>query len=221
MVQTPKPVRAQETADKVLERKRAILGAASRVFLKKGVYATGMRDIAAELGMAVGSLYYYFEDKEHLLAFVQEDALEELLALAERVRGLDRRTDARLFLLIAGHVVRLNDVDQGTPGSLAHLEVEMLGEERRPALLAQRDRYEQHLRELIEEGIVGGIFRKTDPKVAALTILGAINWTVRWFRPEGGKSAQEIGEEAAELLVRGLLAPKVELSVRAADRSAA
>jgi AcrR family transcriptional regulator len=221
MVQTPKPIRAQESGAKVLERKRAILEAAARVFLRKGVHATGMRDIAAELGMAVGSLYYYFEDKEHLLAFVQEDALAGLLELAERVRGQNLTADARLYLLIVGHVVRLNDTAQGTPGSLAHLEVEMLGDERRPALLASRDRYEQHLRELIEEGIVGGLFRPGDPKVAALTILGAINWTVRWFRPEGGKSAQEIGEEAAELLVRGLLARGVELSVPAADRSAA
>src|SRR5215470_5381930 len=112
MVQTPKPIRAQDAVAKVRERKRAILEAASRVFLKKGVYATGMRDIAAELGMAVGSLYYYFEDKEELLAFVQEDALDGLLALAERVRGRDLRADARLYLLIAGHVVRLNDVAQ-------------------------------------------------------------------------------------------------------------
>ena len=148
MVQAPKPIRAQENGAKVLERKRAILEAASRVFLRKGVHATGMRDIAAELGMAVGSLYYYFEDKEHLLAFVQEDALAGLLELAERVRGLDLKADARLYLLITGHVIRLNDAAEGTPGSLAHLEIEMLGEERRPALLAQRDRYEQHLREL-------------------------------------------------------------------------
>src|SRR5262249_43870907 len=166
MVQTPKPIRAQENVAKVRERKRAILEAASRVFRKRGVHATGMRDIAAELGMAVGSLYYYFEDKEHLLDFVQEDALAGILALAGRVRGRALRAGDRLYLLIAGHVVRLNDVAQGTPGSLAHLEVEMLGEERRPALLAQRDRYEQHLRELIEEGSVGGLFRPTDPKVA-------------------------------------------------------
>ncbi|HTQ81047.1 MAG TPA: TetR/AcrR family transcriptional regulator [Thermoanaerobaculia bacterium] len=212
MVQTPRPVRAQENGAKVLERKRAILEAASRVFLRKGIHATGMRDIAAELGMAVGSLYYYFEDKEELLAFVQEDALAGLLELAEEVRGLELTADARLFRLIAGHVVRLNDLAEGTPGSLAHLELEHLRPARRAVLLAQRDRYEQHLRELIEEGVGEAIFRPTDPKVAALTILGAINWTVRWFRPEGGKSAHQIGQESAELLVRGLLAPGTELT---------
>src|SRR6202035_3466764 len=203
-------LRAQEGAAKV-EKKRAILDAASRVFLRKGLSAAGMRDIAAELGMAVGNLYYYFEDKEELLAFVQEDALAGLRALAERVRVLTLPADAQLYLLIVGHVVRLNDVHEGTPGSLAHLEVEILGERRRQAIQAPRDEYELHFREVIEEGTVAGLFRRTDPKVSALTILGALNWTARWFRPEGGQSARAIGEQCAELLVRGVLAPGVKL----------
>ncbi len=74
--------------DRSGEKKREILDAAARVFRRAGArMRPGMRDIAAELGMAVGNLYYYFKDKEDLLAFVQEDALGGLLALAERVRA--------------------------------------------------------------------------------------------------------------------------------------
>ena len=196
-----------QPSDKVLERKREILDAASRVFRRKGLHATGMRDIAGELGMAVGNLYYYFQDREALLAFVQEDALSGLLSLAERVRGLPLRADGKLLLLLEGHVVRLNE---GTPGSLAHLEVEALGERFRQAVQDRRDLYERHFREVIEDGIAAGIFRPADPKVAALALLGSVNWTVKWFRPEGRKSAREIGRECAEILVRGLLAPGVE-----------
>ena len=195
----------QTTTDsgKVLERKRGILDAASRVFRRKGLQATGMRDIAAELGMAVGNLYYYFRDKEELLAFVQEDALSGLLELAARVRGAEVPADAKLARLIEEHVVRLNE---GTPGSLAHLEVEALGETWRREVQERRDEYERAFREIIEEGIAAGVFRPVDAKVNALAILGAVNWTVKWFRPDGRKSAREIGRECAELLVRGLLA---------------
>ena len=174
------------------------------MFRRRGLYATGMRDIAAELGMVVGNLYYYFRDKQELLAFVQEDALAGLFALAGRVRALDLPAAGKLHLLIAGHVLRLNE---GTPGSLAHLEVEALDEPARHAVQARRDAYERVFRELIEEGMAAGQFRPLDAKVAALAILGAINWTVKWFRPGGGKDAGEIGRESAELLVRGLLAP--------------
>jgi len=169
-----------------------------------------MRDIAAELGMAVGNLYYYFHDKEELLAFVQETALSDLLDMAARVRAQDLRPDQKVWLLLQEHVVRLNDPEEGTPGSLAHLEVEVLGEIRRAAVLAQRDEYERILRRVFEEGMDLQVFREVDAKVAALALLGAGNGTGKWFRPEGGKSARQIGGEAAEMLVRGLLAPGVD-----------
>lgn len=196
---------AAADSGKVLEKKRGILDAASRVFRRKGLHATGMRDIAAELGMAVGNLYYYFHDKEELLAFVQEDALSRLLELAAQVRGTEVPADAKLSRLIEEHVVRLNE---GTPGSLAHLEVEALGETLRRAVQERRDEYERAFRGIIEEGIAAGVFRPVDAKVNALAILGAVNWTVKWFRPDGRKSAREIGRECAELLVRGLLAAR-------------
>jgi AcrR family transcriptional regulator len=194
--------------DKALEKKREILDAASRVFRQNGLHATGMRDIAAELGMAVGNLYYYFKDREELLAFVQESTLAGLLDLARRVRESDLRADARLSLLIEGHVVCLNEE---TPGSLAHLEVEALSEPWRREILARRDDYEQAFRDILEEGIAAGVFRPLDTKVNALAILGAVNWTVKWFRPDGNKSARQIGRECAELLVRGVMRQGVEL----------
>jgi TetR/AcrR family transcriptional regulator, cholesterol catabolism regulator len=200
----------RDTRDKGLERKREILDAASRVFRRRGLAATGMRDIAAELGMAVGNLYYYFKDKGELLAFVQEDALTGLLDLAARVREAGLRADARLFRLITEHVVRLNE---GTPGSLAHLEVEALGESWRREVQERRDEYERAFRDTIEEGIAAGVFRPVDPKVSALAMLGAVNWTVKWFRPDGGKSARQIGREQAELLVRGVLAEGMEIEM--------
>jgi len=194
----------QIAADRGVGKKREILEAASRVFRARGLHAAGMRDIAAELGMAVGNLYYYFRDKEDLLAFVQESALARLLEMAARVRALDFPADQKLRLLLEEHVVGLNDPEEGTPGSLAHLEVEALGEERRAGVLGRRDEYEQILRSLIEEGMDQGMFRRADPKVASLALLGSVNWTVKWFRPEGGKSAREIGRQIAEMMVRSL-----------------
>lgn len=200
MVQTSADPLVQQ---KSLEKKREILHAASRVFRRRGLQSTGMRDIATELNMAVGNLYYYFKDKEALLAFVQEDTLEALLELADRVRSQKLRANGRLFMLIEEHVVLLNEE---IPGSLAHLEVEALSEPWRRRVQDRRDAYERAFREIIEEGMATGIFRPTDPKVSAMAILGAINWTVKWFRPDGGKTARQIGRECAELLVRGLAA---------------
>ena len=191
-----------------IAKKREILQAAARIFREKGLQAAGMRDIAAEAGMQVGNLYYYFENKQELLAFCQLDALSWLLDLAAWVEEQDLDVSGKLYLLVHGHVLRLNE---GTPGSLAHLEVEALDAAWRERIQGRRDAYENAYRKLIEDGIAAGLFRPTDVKVAALAILGAVNWTVKWYRPEGGRSAREIGTLFAEQTVRGLLQPGIEL----------
>jgi len=187
---------------RVLARKREILRAAATLFRRQGIHATGMRDIAAAAGMAVGNLYYYFADKQALLVFCQRDALAGLLELADRVRALALPADERLWLLVVGHMLRLHET---TPGAVAHLDVDDLAAEARESVLAGRDTYEEAYREVVREGATAGIFGTVDPKLAAVTILGALNWTAQWYRPGGGKTARQLGEEMADLLVRGLL----------------
>jgi AcrR family transcriptional regulator len=199
-------VQIAATAPRALERKRAIVAAASRVFRERGLPATGMREIAAELDMAVGNLYYYFRDKGELVAFVQDEALAALLALADRVLRLPLPVEERLYLLVVGHVVLINE---STPGALAHLDLEALADDARSTLQDRRDDYERRLRQLLDEGVETGRLRPTDARLSARFVLGALNWTAKWFRPAGGKSAEEIGRAAAELLVNGLLAPGI------------
>jgi AcrR family transcriptional regulator len=186
-------------SEKVLEKQRAILMVASKLFRSQGFHSTGMREIATSIGMTVGNLYYYFHDKGEILAFCQEETLNRLLSLVDRVRATEGSAPDHLFELIVGHVRCLNE---GIPGSLAHLEVP---ENFSSGLKQKRDRYEEELRILIREGIQENHFFKCDEKVATLAILGAVNWTVRWYRPDGAHDAKGIGEAFARQLVRGLM----------------
>ena len=195
-------IAAQEVeTDRAAERKRQVLEGAARVFRRRGLHATGMREIAAELDMHAGNLYYYFKNKQELLAFCQQDTLDSLLELADGVRSADLSAGGKLRQLIRGHVERLNEE---FPGSLAHLEVEALEPAWRSALQERRDEYESVFVALIRQGVAAGEFRPADPGVAAKAILGALNWTVKWFRTDGQKSASQIGEEFSNLLVEGL-----------------
>ena len=193
---------------KGLQRRHEILLAASRVFRRQGLHATGMRDIAGELGMHVGNLYYYFENKQALLAFCQQETLDRLLRLARQAHRISAPPDGRLHWLIRGHVRTLN---LEIPASLAHLEIEALAPDQRRAVRRRRRRYERSYRVLVEEGMEQGVFRAIDAKVAVLAILGAVNWTVKWYRERGSSALEDIASEFADLMVRGLLAPGVEL----------
>ena len=166
------------------------------------IHDVGMRDVAAELGMSAGNLYYYFAGKQDLLAFCQEETLRALLAHARRILRRDISAAGALEAIVAAHVELLNET---LPGSLAHLEVEALAEQDRRRILRQRRSYEQLLRRLIADGQKQGAFRpEVDPTIAVFGILGAVNWTVKWFRPGGRLPARIIGEQIAQILIGGL-----------------
>ena len=152
--------------------------------------------------MHVGNLYYYFRNKQELLAFCQRHTLAELMELAERISRQDWQADEKLYQLIIGQIILLNDE---MPGSLAHLEIEALDEPLRQDILRARDRYETAMTGLVQDGITAGLFRQVDAGVVVKAILGAVNWTVKWYQPGGGKTSGGLGAEFAQLLVGGLL----------------
>jgi len=153
--------------------------------------------------MAVGNLYYYFRDKGEIIAFCQEDTLAGLLALATEVEELAAPPAVRLERLIRGH---LDQLHQGTPGSLAHLELEALPEALRPRVVERRNAYERVFRQVVAEGVANGDFRRVDPALAARTILGALNWSARWYHPRGDTTTGELASGMADLLLAGLTA---------------
>lgn len=200
MVQEAEPIATEDSA-RALEKKRDILRAASVVFRRKGLHAAGMREIAAEAGMHASNLYYYFANKQELLAFCQRDSLRQLMAMARRVTASESSPEDHLRQLIIEHVRILNEA---IPGSLAHLDVEALESPWRERIRRQRDEYEEAFRQVIRKGVTTGHLRPVDPKIAGLAILGAINWTVKWFQPDGERTAASVGADLAEHLVRGL-----------------
>lgn len=61
-----------------LATRAAILDAAEAVFAERGFHGAHMEEIAARAGVAVGTLYNYFEDRKHLLGALLDAAGAEL-----------------------------------------------------------------------------------------------------------------------------------------------
>jgi hypothetical protein len=59
----------------------------------------------------------------------------------------------------------------------------------------------------VAAGVSSNEFVACDEKLVTQAILGALNWTARWYRPEGVRSPRDVGDAFAEFLVRGLLVP--------------
>ena len=192
-------------ATKRRAKRARILESAVRSFAAKGFYGTSMDDIAEELLLTRGSLYYYFKDKEEILALCHETALDAMLDVTDRVRASHLPPDVALHRIVVEHARVMVDKFHGT--ALA-LQFDALDPKRRAAVVAARDTYERSVRDVIAEGIAKRVFRPVDPKLAAFAILGTLNWMARWYKAGGGASADEIGEAFADLFLGGLLLPK-------------
>ena len=104
--------------------------------------------------------------------------------------------------MIRAHVrCVLDEVD----GASAHVAVDALPPALRRKIAAKRDRYERAVRRLVADGVEAGEFRPCDPTLVARALLGALNWTVQWYRPGGRTTPARVAEEYADYLVRGLI----------------
>ena len=71
-------------------RRRQILDAARRCFIRNGFHATSMQDILAEAELSAGATYRYFRSKEEIIAAIAEGVLGELIDTYEATIAEDR-----------------------------------------------------------------------------------------------------------------------------------
>jgi AcrR family transcriptional regulator len=83
----PRQARGEQT-------KAAIIGTALALFAEKGFEATTMRGIADRAGVSLGSAYYYFASKEHLIqGFYDQVADRHGAVLPEKLEDVAALTD--------------------------------------------------------------------------------------------------------------------------------
>jgi TetR/AcrR family transcriptional regulator, cholesterol catabolism regulator len=190
--------RAQKAkkARKGPDRRKQIIAVASELFASRGFDGTSIRDIAAASGVLSGSLYYHFPSKEDLLFTVHQESLtamrqevEAAIAdISEPWQRLEEAIVAHCHVLLGGSVTRaiLTPPRYYTfPGA--------------KKLVRQRDEYEQIFAGLIDNLPLS---RRCDRHAFRLSLLGAMNWTVFWFNPNGRLKVEEVGRQIA-LMVRG------------------
>ena len=73
------------------DKRAAILRAATRVFARRGFFNSKVSDIAAEAGIADGTVYLYFKGKDDILHSIFDQAMAEFIA--EGKRELDALSD--------------------------------------------------------------------------------------------------------------------------------
>jgi len=181
----------------------SILDAATRLFIERGLDGTSMYDIAAELGVTRTAVYYYFKNKEAILAALTDSVTRQAGQIAtqfaqykevdpvDALRGLVMQ-HARLILT---HPLQFRVVERNE---------HHLSPKRRESARASRRAVLDNFAEVIRRGVDSGAFRLVDPKVAAFAMIGMCNWTAWWYDPSGARSQDEICVMLADVAVNGL-----------------
>jgi AcrR family transcriptional regulator len=166
-------------AQRIDSRRDQILERAALLFGENGYERTSIRDIAAAVGMLPGSVYYHFASKEALLAAVYADAIDQAIQTIQHAAAkhqdpwdrLEAAAVAHLGILVGGGSIAVVIADGPNLPVAARAE-----------LIGQRHRYEAMFRDLVDAidlppGVKASSFR--------LALLGALNWSLTWFHPNG------------------------------------
>ncbi len=201
-----------QSADHHLKRD-SILDGAAQCFADQSYSAASMATVAAKVGASKARIYHYYDSKEALLFDLLDRYTQRLLAVvgeteahAQRQKMNDRQALhelVRAFLAeyensATRHVALLNDTK-----FLSDAVDAALGKSQRDLILQrQRDivsAFTRFLRCAYPD-------RLTDANQSAITmmLMGMINWTFTWLRPDGPMSYADFAGEVIRTLERGL-----------------
>ena len=194
--------------DRREERRQAIIEAAARLFAELGYTACEMERVAAELGIAKGTLYLYFASKEELFYACSDSGMRQMQAAV--LKAADEAQDP---------------IDRITRGIRAYLQffedhpehVELLIQERanfksrkRPTYFDYRDANRQKWRPVHEGLIAAGVFRDDIPIERIMDAIGNLLYGTMFTNHFVGRtvSLNEQCEPLLEILLRGLLSER-------------
>ena len=202
------PIEEQARRDRGALRRglveQQIYDQATELFAARGFAGTSFQDIADAVGLTRPALYHYVKSKEDLLgrlvAEITEDSAASIEAIVRHTEldsaGLLREVVATLARRQGEHAARFRLIirsEADLPEEVAATHVE-----NRRAIL-------RSLATLIDHGIADGSFRPVDARVAALGILGMVNWVAWWFNPASEDNLDAISAQLADSAVAGLL----------------
>lgn len=190
---------AGRQAQKKLQR---IVRCAARVFYEKGYEGASIRDISRASGVSLAGLYYYIDSKQKLLYLIQVYTFRTVLEMLERrLAGISDPVE-KLKILVHNHLDYFlrHPVEMKV---LSHEDEALEGEYRKEVLQIKR-RYYAIAAGIFDELRRRGLARRTNTRVAVLSLFGMMNWVYTWHRPKRDPGADALAETMAGIFLHGV-----------------
>ncbi|MFF5126446.1 TetR/AcrR family transcriptional regulator [Streptomyces syringium] len=180
-----------------------LLAAATRLFADQGYDRTSVQEIVEAAGVTKGALYHYFGSKDDLLHEVYARVLrlqqERLDALADSDAPVEQRLRDAAADVVVTTIENLDDT------KIFFRSMHHLAPEKDKQVRAERRRYHERFRALVEEGQRSGVFSAATPADLVVDYhFGSVHHLSSWYRPDGPLRPQQVAEHLADLLMRAL-----------------
>ena len=180
-----------------------ILEAAAQVFRQKGFHGASMNDIAEAVSLQKASLYHHVSSKQEILFELLDRAVQLLLERISPLANQNLSADKKLRLMIHEYLqILVENIDLATVLLFEHRSLDHKQHARH---IPNRDKFESLWKDVLAEGGEARLFRCTDPGLISRALLGQLNWTITWYRPDGPLTIDEIADQYSDLLLNGLL----------------
>ena len=186
--------------DEQASKRQRILDSALKLFAHEPYQAVTMDRVAVAAGVAKGTLYLYFPSKDALYLGVLSDGLDTAYHTYQASADPKLPVVERMRRSIA---VAVEFFDQRRDFLQFYATEEpRLAEARNRITEGSRERGFNFFASLIEEGIRIGVFTRVDPRLATLTIQGAIRSLLLYYG--NSRPVAEISRELGNLILRSL-----------------
>lgn len=177
--------------------------AAAQLFAEFGVDATKMEDVAAVTGVPKATLYYYFEGKDDILAFLFAEILDELARAIEAALHTRGTAADRLRAAITAHL----RVFEAWPAASRALQFDLGRAARIPLINERTDAaFLGPVRALLEAGAEDGSLRTVaHPRLLAIAILGAVTTVgINAITLGSSRPVEEIADDVIRFVLHGV-----------------
>ncbi|KAA2254113.1 TetR/AcrR family transcriptional regulator [Solihabitans fulvus] len=190
-------------ADELSPVRERIVRAAVKLFAAKGFDGTTVQEIVTAAEVTKGALYHYYTAKEDLLYEIYRSLISIQMADLDRIiaEHADPADTVRAILvnLVETTAARVDET------AVFVREMQKLDAECMTAFRAERRRYHETFRSVVEQAQATGRFSPTvSAETVVLIALGVVNQLPTWYRPDGPKSPDRLGNEIADFVLAGL-----------------
>jgi AcrR family transcriptional regulator len=195
------------------QKRRFILKAAAAAFGEKGFHAVTVTDIAERAGIAHGTFYLYFKDKKDVYRELSQELQSQILEVilpGGAAEVLAEGTD--LAALVRERLVGLGRLFEREASFARVFVYRTPGTD--PEFEEQRRKFVSDLTDgvaaVLRAGADRGFFRRHDPRVAAMCLVGSMDMVIEnWLETSGERnrpSLPDMMDEAARFFLPALLA---------------